>query len=92
MFEPPPAIYASMPRPAGVVVIWVKDVRVSAAACAGFGADRATACYVDSYRMIVFPKGLDTESERLGLEHEWAHAKGWRHPAPYTVMSHYRAD
>lgn len=91
MFEPPPAIYATMTRPADVVVSWAKDVEISNRLCAHFGAERATACYVPSLKVIIFPKGLDPQSTREGLDHEWAHANGWRHPAPYTRMGAYRA-
>lgn len=88
--EAPPAIYATMPRSPDVFVYWTKDIATSQRVCAYFKADHSRACYVPGVRIIVVPRGLAPADETSCLDHEYAHDNGWRHPAPYSVMGHYR--
>jgi hypothetical protein len=88
--EAPPAIYATMPRPTDVIVHWARDIPTSARICTYFKAPHSTACFVPGIKVIIMPGNLSPKDEKGCLDHEYAHANGWRHPQPYSTMGNYK--
>jgi hypothetical protein len=101
--EPPPAIYASGPTVTGTTrELTFPTPQAVQAFCNLYLGRPASgyyqACYVPVLDLVVLPDShaWPSATERAELRaHEWAHARGWRHPAPavtYAASAGARAD
>lgn len=92
--EMPPAAYATGPLPSDLNILREPTPELADRICRALnGPPEARiylACYIPQTHTIVLPSGLSATDETRVLFHEQAHARGWRHPKPYSVMGHYR--
>lgn len=90
--EPPPARYAEGPSLYGQTRERTFSRSEEVQRVCSFYLGRPArgyyqACYIPAMDLIVLPdaRAWPSAREREALRaHEWAHARGWRHPAPAT--------
>lgn len=93
--QPPPAQYASGPTQYGHTTEKTFSTPEALQAFCNFYLGRPAntyyqACYVPALDLVVLPDAHAWPSarERQELrEHEWAHARGWRHPMPLATAA-----
>jgi hypothetical protein len=93
--EPPPARYASGPTQYGDTherrFAQARDLQAFCDFYLGRPAAGAyQACYVPALDLVVLPAAAAQPDPRVRAElraHEWAHARGWRHPVLTTASA-----